>query len=335
MAKEIDQLLGALKGHDQLLIMPHNDPDPDAIAAAVGLQYLVTERTDIHTDICYQGIIGRAENKALVSYLNNPLNKLKNQDFNPDIPIALIDSQPGAGNNPLQTHILAAIVIDHHPWSKSAWDAKFKDVRPDFGASSTIIAEYLQTAELDVPQKLATALFYGIKTDTMGLGMKVTPKDVAMYIALQPRVDFQALAKIEQPQVPVTYFKSLTSAIQATRLYENNLAISYLGEIPYPDLGAEIADLLLRLQGVRWVICMGMHKRDFYLSVRSRSQKIGAGNLARHIVGDLGSAGGHGARAGGQIRLQGRDPLHLSDLLIEKSLLYLNIDPDSAVKVLI
>jgi nanoRNase/pAp phosphatase (c-di-AMP/oligoRNAs hydrolase) len=320
MKADLDNLREILEGHSQLLIIPHNDPDPDAIATAVGLHYLVAMLFGLDARIGYQGLIGRAENKALVRYLNNPLHKLNDKEMTQDVPIALVDTQPGAGNNPLPDHITAAIVIDHHARREGAPQARFIDVRPDVGASATLMTEYLQTAGLDIPSSLATALFYGIKTDTMGLGRGASPEDAAAYFFLQPMVDVEALVQIERAQVPATYFSSLTAAIQAARLYGGDLLISSIGEMSYPDLGAEIADLLLRLQGVKWVVCIGKYEKELILSVRSRSRRIGAGAIARHVVGDLGAAGGHGAMAGGHIQLHQEAPEQLSAMLSIKAL---------------
>ena len=146
----------------------------------------------------------------------------------------------------------------------------------------------------------------------MGLGRGASASDTAAYFFLQPIVDVEALVQIEQAQVPGTYYISLIAAMQAAQIYEDDLIISYIGFMDYPDLGAEISDLLFRLIGVKWVICIGIHKDDLVLSVRSRSHQIGAGKLAQRIIGDLGSAGGHGTMAGGQIRLSGE--FHVSYL---------------------
>jgi nanoRNase/pAp phosphatase (c-di-AMP/oligoRNAs hydrolase) len=315
MTDHLDKLQIILNDHSQLLIIPHNDPDPDAIAAAVGLRYLVTEMFGIEAWIGYRGIIGRSENKALVRYLDHPLHKIDLNEFPTIIPIALVDTQPGVGNNPLPENIPATIVIDHHTLRDTTKNVKFVDVRPEIGASATILTEYLQTAGLDFPAYLATTLFYGIKTDTMGLGRGASPNDTAAYFFLQPKIDAEALVQIERAQVPITYYKSLNAAIQSAHLYDGDLVISYVGVLKYPDLGAEIADLLLRLQGVKWVICLGVYKDDLILSVRSRSRKIGAGDLAQLIIGDLGTAGGHGTMAGGQIRIHKQDPHQLSNHL--------------------
>jgi nanoRNase/pAp phosphatase (c-di-AMP/oligoRNAs hydrolase) len=316
----LNKLQQALDGHSQLLIIPHNDPDPDAIAAAVALRYLVIEKYAIEARIVYHGIIGRAENKALVRYLNHPLHRAEGNVIRQSVPIALVDTQPGAGNNPLPNDISATIVIDHHQWREKSSKADFVDVRPEIGASATILTEYLRSARLDIPSSLATALFYGIKTDTMGLGRGASRNDTEAYFYLQPRVDVEALVQIERAQVPVAYFKSLTAAMQAAHLYGDDLVISYIGNLKYPDMGAEMADLLLRLQGIKWVICMGVFQDDFILSVRSRSRRIGAGTLVQRIVGNRGTAGGHGTMAGGQIRINKQDPYPLSEQLTKTAL---------------
>ena len=157
---KLKQLHKVLDGHSKLLIIPHNDPDPDAIAAAVGLQHLVVEMFGIKAQIRYRGMIGRAENRALVRYLKHPLHRLKHKKISQDIPIALIDTQPGAGNNPLPESILARIVIDHHTRRDSSPQARFVDIRPEVGASATIITEYLKAANVTIPSFLASLRYY-------------------------------------------------------------------------------------------------------------------------------------------------------------------------------
>jgi nanoRNase/pAp phosphatase (c-di-AMP/oligoRNAs hydrolase) len=168
------------------------------------------------------------------------------------------------------------------------------DVRETVGVTSTILTEYLKSAGLEPTPLLATALFYGIKTDTRGLGSNHTsPADVAAYSYLQSRIDVDQLAKIEQVQVPVNYFKSFDFALRSARIY-SNVVISYLGLMDYPDLTAEIADLLLRLEKSQWVICMGFYEVEMIISVRARSRRSRAIRLIQSIVGENGRCGGHG-----------------------------------------
>jgi nanoRNase/pAp phosphatase (c-di-AMP/oligoRNAs hydrolase) len=317
----LEALAQVVADRTSVLILPHNDPDPDAIAAAVALRYLLEKKFFTQSQIVYQGHIGRAENKVLARYLNRPLRRIQNSDLSSRSKIALVDTQPGAGNNPLPENRNADIVIDHHSWRSATQSAHFVDVRPELGASATILTEYLQAAEIDIPVEVATALFYGIKTDTMGLSRKASPEDVSAYFYLQPRIDVNALVQIEQSQVPLSYFKSIDNALHAGRVYDNNTIIAYLGKLAYPDLGAEIADFFMRLSGIRWVLCMGVHGDELILSVRSRSKKVGAGWLVQDIIKDRGTAGGHGTMAAGHIDLNSsKDPENLAADL-EKAML--------------
>ena len=133
----------------------------------------------------------------------------------------------------------------------------------------------------------------------MGLDRNAGPADAAAYYYLQPQIDAEALAKIEQARVPPHYFKSFNTALQSSRLY-NGVVISSLGSMDYPELAAELADLLFRMEESRWVICAGIYEEDLILSVRTRSRQPTAGQLVRAIVGEDGTAGGHGTIAGGR-----------------------------------
>jgi nanoRNase/pAp phosphatase (c-di-AMP/oligoRNAs hydrolase) len=333
MLTRLEALRTAVEDAPCILILTHNDPDPDAIASAVALRYLLGEMMDLEGQIVYKGIVGRAENKALVRYLGYPLRLLTEAEACQSPSVALIDSQPGAGNNALPASSDATIVFDHHPWREETSAARFADVRPEVGATSTILTEYCQAAGVVLPTPIATALFYGIKTDTMGLGRGASQSDVAAYFYLQPRIDVQALVSIERAQVSVDYFKGLVGALQSARIYDD-LVVTYLGEMVRPDLAAEMADLLLRLQGVVWVICMGTYRGEMILSLRTNSRQ-GAGAFIQTVVGDLGSAGGHGSMSAGQVPLQGQDPDILAHRLKQRALEHLGIDMHSSGNSLI
>jgi nanoRNase/pAp phosphatase (c-di-AMP/oligoRNAs hydrolase) len=321
--ERLEQLLRAVDGTDGVLILSHNDPDPDAIASAVALRYLLRERGGVEARLVYQGIIGRAENRALVRYLGHPLRRLTTSDLRRSASTALVDAQPGTGNIALPPESSVAIVIDHHPQREATAAATFADVRPDVGATSTILTEYLQAAEVEPDPPLATALFYGIKTDTRGLGRGASPADTSAYFYLQPRVDVEALVEIEDAQVPADYFKSFDATLRAARVYDGAV-IAYVGPMDYPDLTAEMADLLLRLERSQWVICMGVYKDILTISVRTRNRG-GAGQLVQKIVGDRGTAGGHGVMAGGQIPLSGEDPEQMAQQLGRRVLQHLRV----------
>lgn len=328
MQEHLDRLLEAVEGAGTVLILPHNDPDPDAIASAVALHHLLTERSGVEeVQAAYSGIIGRAENKALVRHLDRPLRRLTRSDLRRAACIGLVDTQPDAGNITVPDGSEIALVLDHHPWREATRSTRFALVRPDIGATSTLLTMLLQTADIDPSPLLATALFYAIETDTMGLGREVHPEDVAAYAYLQPRIDAEVLSDIEHAQVPVAYFRQLDATLRASRVYDS-LLISYLGAMTHPDLAAEMADLLLRLEGIRWVLCMGVYEEELILSIRTRDRHGRAGRLAQAIVGERGAAGGHGSMGGGQIALEDRDPERLVREIRGCVLEHLNVEPE-------
>jgi nanoRNase/pAp phosphatase (c-di-AMP/oligoRNAs hydrolase) len=332
--KRLTLLLEAASHASTLLILPHNDPDPDAIASAVALQHLVREALNTESTIAYQGIVGRAENRALVRYLDQPLRPLTDADLAGQAPIALVDTQPGAGNNALPAGAEVSIVIDHHTWRDQTARASHVDVRPGAGATSSMLVEYLQAAGLEPAPPLATALFYGIKTDTRGLSRGAGPADTAAYMYLRPLVEAKALADIEYAQVPASYFRSFDATLQAARIYDG-IVFAYVGPMAYPDLAAEMARLLMRLEASRWVICSGVHNDVLILSVRTQNPTGRSEELVQVIVGDEGTAGGHGSMAGGQVPLNGRDPEQVVRLLQKRALRVLQIPPQTSGKRLI
>jgi nanoRNase/pAp phosphatase (c-di-AMP/oligoRNAs hydrolase) len=316
-------LLAAVGESRHVLILPHNDPDPDAIASALALGRLL-EKYGIKGHLAYRGLIGRAENKALVRYLGHPLRHLAAEDLRGGMPIALVDTQPGTGNNALPRGRRATIVFDHHPIRPESHEAAFAELRPELGATSTLMSQYLEAAGIEPDAALATALFYGIKTDTLGLVRGAQAADVEAYFRLQKQIDVEALIEIERAQVPPEYFRRLDAALHAAEVH-GDVVISYVGPMQRPDLAAEMADLLLRLQGVRWTLCMGAYKHDLILAVRSRHPRGGAGHLVQAIVAEQGTAGGHGTMAGGQVPLQGREPGEVAEEMAARALAFLAV----------
>ena len=314
--------------------MPHNDPDPDAIASAFGMERLLNALGVPSVEIAYQGIIGRAENRALVHYLDQPLRLLTDEDLEQPVCYVLVDTQPGTGNNAIKYSMPCLIVLDHHQLREETALATYADVRPRFGATSTIVLEYLLAAGIEPDEKLATALFYGIKTDTMGLVRGASDQDIEAFHHLQSLVDLDALEEIQRAQVPASYFRSLVTAFQSARIH-GPLAMAYVGEMSYPDQAAEVANSLLRLQDIVWVMCSGVYGGKLILAVRSRSRGGGAGQLVRSVVGGLGMAGGHGSMAGGQVRLNGADPATLAAELGRRAMAYLDLPAGEAGEALI
>jgi nanoRNase/pAp phosphatase (c-di-AMP/oligoRNAs hydrolase) len=333
MPERWEKLQEAVAGAERVLILLHDDPDPDAVASGAALRFLLQEALGVASQIAYRGVIGRAENRALVDFLDVPMENLPPQPVQTEWPVAIVDTQPGAGNSPVPAAYPVCLVIDHHS-EREQVQADFSDVRPWIGATSTILTQYLRTADLMPGLRLATALFYGIKTDTRALSRDTSAADVAAYFYLLPLIDIDSVVNIENAQVPSAYFRNLAKAIADARV-QNGLISSFLGVIDYPDLTAEIADLFLRLEGTEWVVCLGAYDDDMYLSVRARSGDADAEQMAKAIVGGEGSAGGRNTLAGGQVPLGGRDPQGLASLLRRRALDYLQVPAGAAGEPLV
>jgi nanoRNase/pAp phosphatase (c-di-AMP/oligoRNAs hydrolase) len=139
---------------------------------------------------------------------------------------------------------------------------------------------------------------------------------------------------IERAQVPAEYFRSFDIALRAARVY-HNVVIAYIGQMDYPDLAAEMADILLRLEGIRWAFCMGAFHGELVLSVRTRGRRGGAGRLAQNMVEGRGTAGGHGAMAGGHLPLAGEDPEQVATQLGQRALQLLKVEAGTSGKAII
>lgn len=301
--ERVERLLGLCKGCRRALLLTHDNPDPDSIASAVALGHLLAARGGVESTIAYGGIVGRAENRALLRVLRIPAVPVSRVVFEDYELMALLDTQPDMGNHSLPPRYLPDVVIDHHP-AREAFDAcGFADVGGDYGATSTILVSYLKAAGLRPPRDVATALYYGIKADTRDLDRETTRTDIDNYLSLFPLIDLDALTQIEHPALPARYFKLYHQSIQRARVYRSAI-VTDLGEVYSPDMVAEVAERTLFLEGMKWSLALGAYRGLLYISLRTSDGRMNAGKLIRDLTADLGgSAGGHGSMAGARLPL--------------------------------
>jgi nanoRNase/pAp phosphatase (c-di-AMP/oligoRNAs hydrolase) len=284
------------------LVLTHDNPDPDALAATAALALILRRRFKRSVTVAYGGIIGRAENREMVRSLRLPLSHLRNVNKRNYSSFAMIDCQPWSGNSQLPKTIVPDLVIDHHPLRKSTLAAATVDVRPRYGATATILAEYLDASGLKPSRALATGLVYAIRSETQDFGREAAGPDHAAFDALLPHIDRRMLARIQSARLPLVYFRNLHRALE-NLAGVGNLVVSNLGEVDQPDIVPEIADLLLRMEGKTWSLCTGSHADRVYLSIRTTNARADAGNLMRRLIGLLGKGGGHGTMAGGFVTI--------------------------------
>jgi nanoRNase/pAp phosphatase (c-di-AMP/oligoRNAs hydrolase) len=267
-------LLKETAGSGPVLILTHDNPDPDALASGKALLYLLWEAWGIPGRLLYSGLVARAENQAMLRNLAPEWEHTENpNNLASYSAVALVDTQPSAGNNRFPDERLPDIVIDHHhPIRESLQKVPYIDMRPEIGATVSLLFQHLEAANIQPDPILATAMFYGLQTDTQGLARGASPVDQNVYFKLLNMLD------------------------------------------------AEMADLLIRLNDMKAVLCIGFHEHTLYLSLRTEPSGIDAGNTIQKIILPPGKAGGHGTMAGGQINLTDQDIDALVNQITERFL---------------
>ncbi len=301
-ARKILRFLSRRRGTlSPLLILTHDYPDPDTLASAYALQYLAARRFGIESKIVYGGIIGRMENREMVRLLKLPVRKLQASDLRKFEHVALVDTQPGFQNNSFPKNRRATLVIDQHPSvEKPAADLAVID--PDCGATCIILAKALLRSKTELPSGVATALAYGILSDTLNLYRARRPDIMETYLAILPRCDLRVLAQIQNPARSRRFFTTLARGIETARV-SRRLIVSHLGVVENPDLVSQIADFLLTYSRMHWSLATGRFGHKLHVSLRIDNPNADAGEILRDIFEHRGEAGGHDAIAGGSFKV--------------------------------
>jgi len=283
---------------ERVLIMMQDDPDPDAIASALALR-AVLGRNKTAAPIATFGTITRAENRAMTRILEIDVEQIKADAIATFERIAMVDTQPSFFEERFGE---VDLVIDHHP-EETPVRARLKDIRPSYGATATILTEYLRAADVKVTQRLATALLYGIKADTQHLERGAVKADMEAFAYVHAQANHSALRRIERPELPNEALDLLAHAI-GRRHVAGGVVFTHLGPAAYPELVAQFADFFLQVEGVEWSVVSGIVNGELHISVRNVGYVRAAGEVVRQAFGELGSAGGHRSMAKAVIRLR-------------------------------
>jgi len=298
---QIGKIIEWIRGKGKVLIVTHDNPDPDSIAAAVALRHLLLMKTGQTAVIGYGGVVGRGENRSMVELLEIPLVPMAQLKLEQFAVVCMVDTQPDTGNNSYPPGRPVHLIIDHHASKGDVSQVCWVDVREHYGASATILYEYLCNQEVSINTRLATSLFYAIKSETQDLGREWSRADREAYLKLLPLSNNRILFDIVHPQVPRGYFSAFRSAIENSLVYGEALVFN-LHQIDNPDIVAELADFMLRQEGVHYVLGMGWYEGMEILSMRSNVPEAKLGIAIQQMVKGIGTAGGHGMIAGGQVR---------------------------------
>ena len=302
-ASSILSILRSISG-GKLAIVVHDNPDPDAMSSAVALKTIAAS-VGTESEILYRGEIGHQENKAFVNLLHIDMGKLDEQkarSLNDFKKIALIDCSIPEENNLVPKNVAVDIIIDHHPAEMKEVHAEYIDIRPNIGATATIMTKYLQELDIPVSKDLATALLYGIRTDTLGFRRNANPVDLTAAAFLYPLADHEILNMIETPAISTETLDIFGEAIR-NRKIRGSYLITNAGNVRDRDALAQAADYLLNLEGITTVLVYGIGEDQIYISGRSNDIRLNLGEAMQKAFGEAGSAGGHATTAGAQIPL--------------------------------
>jgi nanoRNase/pAp phosphatase (c-di-AMP/oligoRNAs hydrolase) len=294
------KLSHTLRGIDgTLAVLAHNNPDPDAIAAAVGLRRIATA-VGVDAEACYYGEINHQENRALVNLFGYDLRNLSaDNDLSEFDAFALVDhSRPGV-NDDLPEETPIDIVIDHHP-PRGPIEAEFVDLRSDVGATCTLLERYLSGLAIEPGEALASGLLYGIRTDTQAFSREVSVADFEAAARLVEAADGETLRRVESPTVTADTIETVGRAI-SNRSVESDVLTSCVGDISDRDTLSQAADRLLDMEGVTTTLVFGYTDGTVFVSARTRGTDIDLGEVLRDAFAQIGSAGGHADMAGAQI----------------------------------
>ncbi len=283
----VERIRAHFEGAERILILMQDDPDPDAIASALALKTLLG-RSRVSAPMCTFGTITRPENVAMCKILDIEVQEISAQRLHQFDRVAMVDVQPSFLEERFEE---VDLVIDHHPIERPI-DARIKDVRPSYGATSTILFEYLRALDIKITQRLATALLYGIKSDTLGLERGGSKADLEAFAYLYMLANHNALRRIERPELSEVALDVLAHGL-AKRQILKGVFFSHLGHVPTVDQIPQFADFGLQAEGVEWSVVSGVVGSDLHISVRNVGYVKSAGDVTRAAFGDLGSAGGH------------------------------------------
>ena len=287
-----------LFGHDDnvLIIIC---PDPDSMASALAVKRLLWSRVR-KASIAYTGKIQRLENQAMIDLLKIPMVEISKLDPGSFEHRVLVDSQPD--HSEILKDFAYDAIIDHHPKTKK-WDAPYVDIRPEYGATATILTEYLRSMRIKPSMKLGTALLYAIKTDTANFERGGTQEDVKQFRYIFQYANMNLLRKIEKSELTPSDLKYFETALANRSLTKKGL-FTHLGKVPNADICVQVADFFTRVHGVGWSFVSCVSEGELNVVIRNDGYRKDAGKLANSAFGDLGSAGGHRGAARARIPIK-------------------------------
>src|SRR3954465_9841883 len=276
---------------DRVLILLHNDPDPDAMASGLALRNVLHRTRTTAIIGAIQGVT-RPENLRMLNLLDIQVEAVTPESVKEYSRVAMVDVQPHYFGGLIDR---ADLVIDHHP-EQPGYTAVFKDIRADYGSTCTILTEHLRAVDIDISERTATAMLYAIKSDTLFFNRQTNRVDIEAFSYLYPLADAALIRKMEGAEITLERLDYVMKAPQSGSLIEQ-VFCAFLGVSPREDFIPYVADFYLQLEDVKWTVVAGIVGDSLVVSVRNLGYSKNAGEFARRFFSDIGSAGGHRAMA--------------------------------------
>jgi nanoRNase/pAp phosphatase (c-di-AMP/oligoRNAs hydrolase) len=293
--------------------------DPDAIASAMAVSRLLWHKVGA-TTIAHVNEINRPDNLAMIRLLSIKMIHVDEVEPNAYERVVMVDSQPA--HHEAFGRFTVDVIIDHHP--DSGAKAAFLDIRPRYGATASLMTEYIRAARIKPSVKLATGLFYAIKTDTRNFERQTQLEDVRAFQFLFKHANIHLARKIEQAELRIDFLKYFKLALQQMQLRKGRV-YAHLGSVVNPDVCVLIADFFMRVDTIQWSIVSGIHEKKLVLILRNDGIRKNAGTVANQSFGQLGSAGGHKSMARAEIvvnnlrpTVDSKDPQKLQRWVIQR-----------------
>jgi nanoRNase/pAp phosphatase (c-di-AMP/oligoRNAs hydrolase) len=283
---------------DRVLILLHNDPDPDALASGLALRNLLRRTKTTAIIGAIQGVT-RPENLRMANMLDIQVEQITPTSFQEFERIATVDVQPHYFGGMLDR---VDLVVDHHP-EQAGYSAVFKDIRADYGSTSTILTEHLRAVDVNISERTATAMLYAIKSDTLFFARHTNRVDLEAFTFLYPLADAALIRKMEGAEITLERLDYVTRASQGGIMREQVFS-AFVGEAPREDFIPYTADFFLQLEDVKWTIIAGVVNGALIVSVRNLGYSRNAGEFVKRWFADVGSAGGHRAMAKAVVPLE-------------------------------
>jgi nanoRNase/pAp phosphatase (c-di-AMP/oligoRNAs hydrolase) len=294
--KKLQAFYKQFSGNDRVLVIIN--ADPDAIASAMAVKRLLWRKVSGVT-LSNINVIRRPDNIAMVRLLGIDMVHAADIDEKNFNRFVMVDSQPN--HSEFFTRFAPDVIIDHHPETDAA--ARFKDIRPGYGATASIMTEYLRAARIKPSVKLATALFHAIKTDTNDFERQTCAEDISAFQYVFRHANIHLARKIRQADLRLDFLKYFRIALEGMRMRRGRV-FAYLGTVGNPDICVILADFFMRICSVKWSVVSGSYDNRLIVIFRNDGLRKDAGKIAKTGFGDLGSAGGHKSMARAEIPLE-------------------------------